>query len=120
VRSRSHGGPRLTRGWLTDQPKTDSARPTHRSQATASKWRATGREPTRTRGTIAPVSTFFDIITFRAFTVLLPFLPLGAWFGFVIPPPAYFGFLLVAVVGFLAAIEPVKRALYKRKLVTAV
>jgi P-type Mg2+ transporter len=45
-------------------------------------------------------------------TVALPFLPIGAWFQFVIPPPAYFGFLVVVVAGFLIVIEPVKRALY--------
>jgi Mg2+-importing ATPase len=50
-----------------------------------------------------------------AFTVALPFLPIGAWFGFVLPPPWYFGFLVVAVAGFLVVIEPVKRALYNRK-----
>jgi Mg2+-importing ATPase len=121
--------------------------------------------------TIAPVSTFFDIITFSAlifvfhanvalvrtgwfieslvtqilmifavrthrhffasrphgvvtglaigttaFTVMLPFLPLSTWFEFVIPPPAYFALLFVVVAGFLVAIEPVKRALYARKL----
>jgi Mg2+-importing ATPase len=44
--------------------------------------------------------------------VALPFLPIGAWFQFVIPPPAYFGFLVVVVAGFLIVIEPVKRALY--------
>lgn len=75
--------------------------------------------------TIAPVSTVFDIITFSAlififhamaFTVLLPFLPLGIWFGLVTPPPAYFGFLLAMVAGFLVAIEPVKRALYAPKI----
>lgn len=51
-----------------------------------------------------------------ALTVALPFLPLGVWFRFVMPPPAYFGFLLVAVAGFLIVIEPVKRALYARKM----
>src|ERR1700682_3009911 len=39
-------------------------------------------------------------------TVALPFLPIGAWFQFVIPPPAYFGFLVVVVAGFLIMIEP--------------
>ncbi len=48
-------------------------------------------------------------------TMALPFLPIGAWFQFVVPPPAYFGFLLVVVAGFLIMIEPVKQALYARK-----
>jgi Mg2+-importing ATPase len=47
-----------------------------------------------------------------ALTVALPFLPIGKWFQFVIPPAAYFGFLVVIVAGFLIVIEPVKRALY--------
>ena len=47
-----------------------------------------------------------------ALTLALPFLPIGAWFQFVVPPPAYFGFLVVVVAGFLITIEPVKRALY--------
>ncbi len=47
-----------------------------------------------------------------ALTVALPFLPIGKWFQFVIPPAAYFGFLVAIVAGFLIVIEPVKRALY--------
>ena len=51
-----------------------------------------------------------------AFTVALPFLPLGVWFGFVLPPPSYFVFLPVVVAGFLVVTEIVKRALYRSKL----
>jgi Mg2+-importing ATPase len=51
-------------------------------------------------------------IGMSALTVALPFLPIGAWFGFVMPPPLYFGFLVVAVAGFLIMIEGVKRLFY--------
>lgn len=49
-----------------------------------------------------------------ALTVALPFLPVGEWFEFVVPPVAYFGFLLLVVGGFLVMIEMVKRLFYAR------
>ena len=51
-----------------------------------------------------------------ALTLALPFLPVGTWFGFVVPPPSYFGFLAVVVVAFLVSIEGVKRLFYARLL----
>jgi P-type Mg2+ transporter len=45
-------------------------------------------------------------------TVALPFLPIGAWFGFVVPVAPYFGFLVFAVLGFLVLVEVVKRTFY--------
>ena len=45
-------------------------------------------------------------------TIVLPFLPIGAWFSFVAPPPSYFGFLLVVIIGFLVIIEYAKRTFY--------
>jgi Mg2+-importing ATPase len=47
-----------------------------------------------------------------AVTIALPFSTIGAWFRFAPPPAAYFGFLVLAVIGFLAAIEVAKRAFY--------
>jgi P-type Mg2+ transporter len=47
-----------------------------------------------------------------ALTVALPFLPIGAWFEFVVPVTPYFGFLFLAVLGFLFLVEAVKRAFY--------
>ena len=51
-----------------------------------------------------------------ALTMALPFLPVGAWFEFVIPPIPYFGFLLVIVGVFLVVIELVKRLFFARLL----
>jgi Mg2+-importing ATPase len=51
-----------------------------------------------------------------ALTVILPFLPVGAWFEFVALPVPYFAFLLVVVAGFLVMIELVKRLFYARLL----
>lgn len=47
-----------------------------------------------------------------ALTIALPFLPMGRWFHLVGLPPPYFGFLLVAIIGFLAMIEGVKHIFY--------
>ncbi len=47
-----------------------------------------------------------------ALTATLPFSPIGMWFGFVVPPVLYFMFLPIAVIGFLAMIEWVKRRFY--------
>jgi Mg2+-importing ATPase len=49
-------------------------------------------------------------------TVALPFLPVGTWFDFVAPPLLYFGFLLLAVGGFLVTIEVVKQIFYSKLL----
>lgn len=52
-----------------------------------------------------------------ALTLALPFLPIGAWFEFVALPIApYYGFLIIAVTGFLITIEVVKRAFYARMM----
>jgi Mg2+-importing ATPase len=57
------------------------------------------------------------IITVLAIVVvgiLLPFLPLASWLGFVPLPLDYFAFLLVAIVIYLMLVEIVKRKLMKR------
>jgi Mg2+-importing ATPase len=56
---------------------------------------------------VAALAIFFSMLT-----IALPFLPLSAWFNFVAPPPLYFVFLLVAVLGYLAMIECTKRVVY--------
>ena len=51
-----------------------------------------------------------------ALTVVLPFLPVGAWFEFVALPLPYFAFLLLVIGGFLVMVEVVKRLFYTRWL----
>jgi Mg2+-importing ATPase len=46
--------------------------------------------------------------------IVLPFTPLGTYFGFVRPPPQFFLLLVGLVVPYLAAVEIVKRAYYAR------
>lgn len=46
--------------------------------------------------------------------LLIPLTPIGTWFGFVVPPPMFFVFLIVAVTAYLALTEIVKRAFYRR------
>jgi Mg2+-importing ATPase len=45
--------------------------------------------------------------------LLIPLTPIGPWFGFVVPPPLFFVFLIVAVAAYLALTEVVKRAFYR-------
>jgi Mg2+-importing ATPase len=49
-----------------------------------------------------------------AATIALPFLPVGSWFGFVLPPAGYFLFLPLAVILFLIVMEAMKRLFYAR------
>ncbi len=49
-----------------------------------------------------------------AFTLALPVLPFGAWFGLVVPPAGYFAALLPVVAGFLVVTELAKRLFYAR------
>ena len=49
-----------------------------------------------------------------ALTIALPFMPVGHWFGFVVPRAPYFAFLVAVVAGFLILTELVKRAFYAR------
>ena len=51
-----------------------------------------------------------------ALTVVLPFLPVGAWFEFVALPLPYFAFLLLVIGGFLVMVEVVKRLFYTKWL----
>jgi Mg2+-importing ATPase len=45
---------------------------------------------------------------------LLPFTPVGAWFGFVPLPPIFFVFLTVAILAYLALVEGAKRLFFRR------
>jgi Mg2+-importing ATPase len=47
-----------------------------------------------------------------AIAVVLPFLPLGRWFGFVAPPPLFFVYLISATAAYLALVEITKRLFY--------
>ncbi len=44
---------------------------------------------------------------------VLPLTPLGAVFGFVAPPPVFYGFLVVAVAAYLLLVEMVKRLFFR-------
>jgi P-type Mg2+ transporter len=49
-----------------------------------------------------------------AVAIALPLLPVvGAWFSFVVPPPMFFGFLIVATLAYLALVEVTKVAFYR-------
>jgi len=59
---------------------------------------------------------FLVIMTFAAVAVAiaLPLLPVvGGWFSFVVPPPMFFGFLIVATLAYLALVEVTKVAFYR-------
>lgn len=48
-----------------------------------------------------------------AIAMLLPFFPLGRWFGFVAPPPLFFVYLIGATVAYLAIVEVAKGLFYR-------
>jgi Mg2+-importing ATPase len=48
-----------------------------------------------------------------AVAVVLPFLPVGRWFGFVAPPPLFFVYLISATVAYLALVEITKGFFYR-------
>lgn len=45
--------------------------------------------------------------------LLLPELPLGRWFGFVLPPPLFFVYLLAATLAYIALVELAKAVFYR-------
>ncbi len=57
------------------------------------------------------------ILAIVAIGVLLPFLPIAGWLGFVPLPPAYFLFLVAATLVYLALVEVVKRRIMGRLLI---
>jgi Mg2+-importing ATPase len=46
--------------------------------------------------------------------LIIPLTPLGTLFGFVLPPPAFYVFLVVAVAAYLLLVEAVKRVYYRQ------
>jgi Mg2+-importing ATPase len=55
-------------------------------------------------------------IAVAVFGAILPFLPIAPLLGFVPLPGSYFAFLAAAVVTYLALVELVKRALFRKRL----
>jgi P-type Mg2+ transporter len=52
----------------------------------------------------------FGIVTLAS---ILPLLPVGAWFGFVTPPPVFYVYLIGVTVAYLALVEIVKQVVYR-------
>jgi Mg2+-importing ATPase len=48
-----------------------------------------------------------------AAAVVLPFIPVGKWFGFVAPPPLFFVYLIGATAAYLALVEVAKAIFYR-------
>jgi Mg2+-importing ATPase len=49
-----------------------------------------------------------------AAAAVLPLTPVGAWFGFVAPPPAFYAAVAVMALAYLVLVEVVKRIFYRR------
>jgi Mg2+-importing ATPase len=52
-------------------------------------------------------------LSIAAIALVLPFTPVGAAFGFVLPPPAFYAILVATVVSYLVIVEGVKRYFYR-------
>jgi len=48
-----------------------------------------------------------------AVAILLPYLSIGRWFGFVAPPPLFFVYLIVTTLAYLAVVEVCKSFFYR-------
>src|SRR5271154_3645209 len=48
-----------------------------------------------------------------AIAIVLPFVPLGVWFGFVAPPLLFFAFLVVTTLAYLGLVEISKIVFYR-------
>jgi P-type Mg2+ transporter len=48
-----------------------------------------------------------------AVAIILPFLPVGRWFGFLPPPPLFFVYLVAATAAYLALVEITKSLFYR-------
>ena len=59
-----------------------------------------------------PILTILSI-SVVAVGIILPWTPLGAWFGLVHLPFSFYLFLVAAVAGYLALVEVVKRLFYR-------
>jgi Mg2+-importing ATPase len=51
--------------------------------------------------------------------LIIPLTPLGSLFGFVLPPPAFYLFLVVAVAAYLVLVEAVKHVYYRQVMASA-
>jgi Mg2+-importing ATPase len=71
----------------------------------------TRHNPLRSRPNILLTTTSLAVVLIAA---VLPFTPIGAYFGFVAPPPLFFLILLGMVLIYLLAVEWVKRWFYQR------
>ncbi len=58
-------------------------------------------------------SLVFLALGVAAFAALLPFLPIGHWFGFVAPPPLFFVYAIAATATYLALVETAKALFYR-------
>jgi len=71
----------------------------------------TRRSLFRSRPHLFLVAMAFGVI---AVAIALPLLPtVGRWFGFVVPPPLFFVFLIGATLAYLAIVEVTKRIFYR-------
>ena len=48
-----------------------------------------------------------------ALAIVLPLVPWGRWFGFVVPPPLFFVFLVAATTAYLGLVEVTKVLFYR-------
>jgi len=48
-----------------------------------------------------------------AVAMVLPFTPVGSWFGFVAPPPLFFVFLAAMTAAYLGLVELTKHLFYR-------
>ena len=65
--------------------------------------------PLKSRAHPLLVATSLGVVAIGA---ILPFTPIGAYFGFVAPPPAFFAILAAMVVAYLAIVTLVKQRFY--------
>jgi Mg2+-importing ATPase len=49
--------------------------------------------------------------------IALPLLPVGRWFGLVVPPPLFFVFLMGATLAYLAIVEITKLIFYRDRMI---
>ena len=71
----------------------------------------TRRNPLHSRPNALLTTTSLAVVLIA---IALPFTPIGAYFGFVAPPPLFFLILLGMVLIYLLAVEGVKRWFYRR------
>ena len=71
----------------------------------------TRRSPWKSRPHVILASLSLGVV---AAGLIIPLTPLGPFFGFVLPPPGFYVFLVLAVAAYLALVELVKRFYYAR------